>query len=387
MISRREFLKFTIIFPYFFLHGFKKEKIENLNFLKISGSHREIGYKIGKYFKKNISFVLDKRKGWVKKLKELIKSKEGNHFKEIFLKEIKNSFPFYIDEIEGLSEGSGVDLETIWALNLQCELEYIKEKEGCSTIYLKNEKENFLLHNEDGNKANYGKMFIVYVKPPSGVDFISIVYPGLLPGNAPGINKNGIFQTTNYIGSTKVFEGIPRYVLSRAILEAKDLNEAIKISTFEKRAYPCHHNIGSIDEEKFYSIETTPLSFDIFKPEGLYYHTNHLILEKTKDYPFEEKIYREKSSISRYGVIKEGVENLREKLDFNFLFELLSSHKGKPFSPCRHPKGDIEGQTLCTAFYDLKNKKVIFYNGNPCLNKKIKRFKNKIPFDKSTIFF
>lgn len=365
--SRREFLKFSLIFPFSLLYKIKKDKIKYFDFAEISGSHKEIGYKIGKYFKKNIDFVLNQRKEWVVKLKDIISSNEGKYFKEVFIKEINNSFPFYIQEIEGLANGSGYDLDTIWAINLQCELEYIKEKDGCSSIYFKDKNENYFLHNEDGHKANYGKMFIVLIKPPSKVNFISIVYPGLLPGNAPGINKEGIFQTTNYIGSIKVFEGVPRYVLSRAILEAKNLKEAKNIALYIPKAYPCHHNIGSFEDDKYISIEATPLSFDIIEPEGLYFHTNHLIFDKTKDYPFEEKIYREKSSVSRYEVIKKEVENLKEP-KFADLFNILSSHKRKPYSPCRHPEGDVEGQTLCTAHYDLKKKEVNFYEGNPCIS-------------------
>lgn len=363
MINRRDFIKFVILFPNIFSNSSKKNYFK---FAEISGNYREIGFKIGRNFKKNINSVLEKRKSWILKLKEKLSSKEGRYFKEIFLKEIKNAFPFYIDEIEGLSDGSGIDEETIWALNLQCELEYINEKDGCSSIYFKDKEENYFLHNEDGNKANYNEMFLIYVKPPSGISFLSIVYPGLLPGNAPGINKIGIFQTTNYIGSTKVFEGVPRYVLSRAILEAKDLKEAKNIALYKPKAFPCHHNIGSFSEEKYISIETTPICFDIYEPDKLYIHTNHLILNNVKDYLYEEKIYREKSSISRYEVISEGIENLKGKVKFEDLFALLSSHKRKPFSPCRHPEGEVEGQTLCTAYYDLKKKMIIFYNGNPC---------------------
>lgn len=372
MITRREFLKISFLFP-FILNKLKFEKVKYFEFAEVKGSYKKIGYLIGRYFKKNILFVLKERKDWAYKLKEKLLSKEGKYYKDIFIKEIKKSFPFYLKELEGLSDGSGIDMDLIWALNLQCELEYIGEKEGCSTIYFKNDKENYLLHNEDGNKANYGKMFIVYVKPPSKVDFISIVYPGLLPGNAPGFNLKGICQTTNYIGSTKVYEGIPRYVLSRAILEAKDLKEAIDIVKYLPKAYPCHHNLISFEEEKYLSVEATPENFDIFEPENLYIHTNHLILEKTKNYAFEEKVYREKSSISRYEVIKEGLEKLEKEPKFEDLFNLLSSHKRNPFSPCRHPEGEVEGQTLCTAHFDIKNKKILFYEGNPCKSFKEKR--------------
>lgn len=50
MISRRDFLKFLILFPNFFSNSKKKEK--DFKFLEISGSYREIGFKIGKFFKK-----------------------------------------------------------------------------------------------------------------------------------------------------------------------------------------------------------------------------------------------------------------------------------------------------------------------------------------------
>ncbi len=367
-LNRRDFLKFIFLFPYCFSKIFHKGKIRYFDFAEIEGSYREIGYKIGRYFKRNIYYVLDQRKEWILNLKEKLLTKEGQYFKGIFLREIKNFSPQFIEEVKGMALGLSIEEDIIWALHFQCELEYIKENEGCSTIYFKNEREEFLLHNEDGNKANYGKLFLIYVKPPSGVDFYSLTYPGLIPGNAPGFNLKGIFQTTNYIGSTKVYEGIPRYFLSRAILEAKDLREAEKIAIFIPKAYPCHHNLGSFEENKYISIEATPDGFEVIRPEGLYFHTNHLILKETKNYPYEEKIYREKSSISRYETIKEELENLKENLDFKSSFQILSSHKREPFSPCRHPKGEVEGQTLCTANYDFVNKKVEFYRGNPCIS-------------------
>ena len=96
----------------------------------------------------------------------------------------------------------------------------------------------WLFQNEDGHAAYGDLMFVVKVSPPSGVRFISLVYPGIITGNGPSLNSRGVIQTTNYISSTKSEIGIPRYVIGRAILEANDAKEAVEIATMQPRAYP-----------------------------------------------------------------------------------------------------------------------------------------------------
>ena len=92
-----------------------------------------------------------------------------------------------------------------------------------------------LAHNEDGDDRNEGRMFVAKVTPPSGVRFISFVYPGLLPGNGPGFNDRGICQTTNYIEPKEVARGVPRYFVGRSVLEAKSLDEAVSLATCRER--------------------------------------------------------------------------------------------------------------------------------------------------------
>ena len=119
----------------------------------------------------------------------------------------------------------------------------------------------WLFHNEDGNRAYSDIMFVLKATPPSGVTYLSMVYPGIITGNGPSMNSRGIIQSTNYIGSTKSEAGIPRYILGRAVLEAQDLQEAQEIITMEPRAYPYHHNIGSFHDQRYFSLETTPESW------------------------------------------------------------------------------------------------------------------------------
>jgi predicted choloylglycine hydrolase len=194
-----------------------------------------------------------------------------------------------------------------------------------------------------------------------------MVYPGIITGNGPSLNSRGIVQTTNYIGSTKSEIGLPRYVIGRAILEAKDLEEAIQIATFEPRAYAYHHHLAGFEEKRYASVETVPGESEVKHPDGIYCHTNHLLFEKTKEYPFQDQAYKNSSSLSRYMVINEKISQLEtNNLQAKSMLSILSSHERKPYSPCRHPHEDIHGQTLGTAFVDINEGRFYLYRGNPC---------------------
>lgn len=101
---------------------------------------------------------------------------------------------------------------------------------------------------------------------------------------------------------------------------------------------------------------------------GIYLHTNHLLFEKTKDYSHEDQEYKNSSSLSRYAVISEKINQLVDGPDVKpeIFLSMLSSHENKPYSPCRHPEDDVHGQTLGTAFFDINRGRFYLYKGNPC---------------------
>jgi hypothetical protein len=208
-------------------------------------------------------------------------------------------------------------------------------------------------------------MFLVLVTPPGGIRFLSLAYPGILPGLGPSLNSRGVVQTTNYIAPVRIAEGVPRFFIGRAILEAPDLERAVELATLKERAHPWHHNLASLSERRLVSLETHPAPrFDLKEVEGVYIHTNHLVHPEMADLP-EDKEYGAASSMTRYRVITEAVrrkspENAKEAVG------ILSSHEGSPFSPCRHPVGEIHGATLATAVFQAPKIAMTLYYGNPC---------------------
>ena len=134
------------------------------------------------------------------------------------------------------------------------------------------------------------------------------------------------------------------------------------------RAVSWHHNIGSTKTKEYCSVETLPDGkFEVFRPTGLYCHTNHLIHEKTKGYEYQDIDFSNSCSTSRLEVLTGEIKNTTEPItNPNKILKWMSSHQKSPWSPCRHPDDKETIQTVATAFFDFKTEVFRIYKGNPC---------------------
>jgi predicted choloylglycine hydrolase len=341
-------------------------------FVDVSGSHHEIGRQIGSAMRDSIRGHLRYSDDYSNSVTYL--EREGGDILRRMLSHTKAFFPHLVEELEGIAESLDIPFMKLFAFNCRSEIRMLQDPPGCSTIALKDENHTILIHNEDGNDLNVGRMFVARVTPPSGVTFLAFVYPGLLAGNGPGFNNRGIVQTTNYIQPRKVSGGVPRYFICRAILEAKSLTEAVELATMKPRAFPFHHNLLSLEEGRILSVETAAwpdYRYDLMEIEGLYIHTNHFLHrtmveereegERPYDVPYI-------SSTTRMEVLSSAVARDGEPTDIDGILKLLSLHEGSPYSPCRHPEGDVHGITLGTAVFQAPDKSMTLYHGNPCMN-------------------
>lgn len=339
-------------------------------FLEISGTHYQIGYAVGSRFRREIRLLLKRRRTWFSELKQLAQ----RHNRRLFLSlkaKAEAHFPDLMDELTGMSEGSGIPLDDLFLINIKAEISAAyrstKDPPGCSTIALIRGKNKWLFHNEDGHGAYRDLMFVVKATPPSGVSFLALCYPGHLMGNGPSMNSHGVFQTTNFIDGLQARTGIPRYFLGRAVLEATSLDDALKTITRPDRAYTYHHNLASFQENAILSVEVTPDHYQTAAPGPWYVHTNHFILETTRSFP-QNPDYVDSSSQSRYGVITRAMADLPDpgQIRNRDILKILSSHEKSPYSPCRHPGGSVRGTTLATAVIDVTGGTLTLYKGNPC---------------------
>jgi len=341
-------------------------------YLEVSGSPYEVGLAIGRRFGEQVREGIRRRRDWFGGLRRFMAEDPASRY-EPFLAAGRARFPDVVEELRGWADGAGLPFEDLMALNLKAELSALRagaaaEAPGCSTLDFSHGGRHWIAHNEDGHGDYHDLMFLVRVAQPGKPEFVCLNYPGILSGNGPAINAAGIAMTTNFIGGLNVRPGVPRYFLSRAALGARDLDEAVAIVTHPERAFAFHYNLGSRDEGRILSVETSVEHFSAQDVDGLYVHTNHLLhpglLETVQDAE-----YVATSSMSRYRVLTREADRLAGRLDEvdqETLVEMLSSHESAPYSPCRHPAGEVRGATLGCAVIDVDAGDVRLYRSNPC---------------------
>jgi predicted choloylglycine hydrolase len=344
--------------------------VEGYPIVEVEGSHREIGRQIASVMRERIASHLEFSPQYRDSVEYL--DGEGRETVEKMQEHAQASFPHLIEEVEGMAEALDIPFERLFAFQCRAEIRMLKDPPGCSTIALRDGDDMILVHNEDGNDLNVGRMFLVKVTPPSGVTFLSFVYPGLLPGNGPSVNDAGLVQTTNYIQPRRVADGIPRYFIGRAILEAKSLDEAVSLATMTPRAFSYHHNLVHLPERRILSVEVAAYpehKHSVEEVDGLYVHTNHFLhpgmtgKEKTGPQPYDVPY---ESSTTRMAVLSRAIEKKGPPANVEEIMKLLTLHKGQPYSPCRHPEGDVHGATLGTAVFRAPAKTMTLFHGNPC---------------------
>lgn len=112
--------------------------------LRVSGSNYDIGFQIGSKFKDKIKNALSQSN----KLKFLRKANESDPKKFNQLKIIgQKHFPQYMEEIQGIAEGSDLEYRDIALMNFKYEY-----PEGCTTVIFKTKDRIIFGHNEDGAK-------------------------------------------------------------------------------------------------------------------------------------------------------------------------------------------------------------------------------------------
>ncbi len=342
--------------------------------LKVSGSHYEIGKAVGETFQFEITEAFDRSVEMYLYIESFI-AQDTNKYYYSFLDKVQSTYPQYIEELQGMAEGSGLPFKKFMIYSTFSEYaallqnSQVKNLTGCSSVSYFQNGQFFLAHNEDGSPIFNDIMFIVKAHPVGKPSFISFCYPGMVLGVAPSMNDQGIFYSGNYISGKQIhIGGIPNSFIQRSLMEASNLNEAITKATIEDRAYCYHVNIASFNDQKIVGIEVAPSKFYIQEVDGWYVHTNHFFQPGMDSLSNDDP-----NSLSRYNVLTSQVNEYVGKsapADGNVLTEFLSSHENSPDSPCAHGVSNgITGQTLGSTLFDVNAETWRTSYNNPCEKK------------------
>jgi hypothetical protein len=189
----------------------------------------------------------------------------------------RSAFPQYVDELAGIAEGCELPFSYVFLWNCRGDLSpFISD--GCTTVCAPSSQGILLGHNEDGDPKLRSHCFISKREPESNdLGFTSFTYPASINGHTFSVNSAGIVQLVDNIRSLEYGDGVPRQLLSRAILDCRNLDEVISTLKGCHRAGSFHHMLAQAGTKDVISVEYIPDDVSIVRLQASYGHANHFI--------------------------------------------------------------------------------------------------------------
>lgn len=277
-----------------------------------------------------------------------------------------------MEELRGIAEGGNVSFDDIVALNaMEGVTMDALHLTRCTSMAVNNERtaDGHVLaaHNEDWIPEDENDVLVISAKPDKEPPFLAMTYGGLLPN--VGFNAYGIAQLIDsvYPGDSRI--GIPRLIVSRAVLASRRISGAIGRTLVPHRAAGYNHLLIH-ESGEIYSIEVSALKFEIlYANDGYLVHTNHYIDPQMRQ--VEKDPEELLSSRVRYFRASRLIRQ-NEKHSIKSLQAIQKDHVNMPNSICNH---NIEGldpldreKTINALVIDLTSREMHIAWGNPCQN-------------------
>lgn len=320
-----------------------------------------------------------------------ISSQELQDLLTPYLVAAETSFPESMAVLKGMSIGATVPILELFSINAFEELEpllevpegelaFLQRKEGyrrpeatgdepptrppvverCSSVSVRTPDGTFLAHNEHWLAGDAGNVAVVVDVPDSGrVAVASPTVVACLP--AVGLNAHGGAQGIGSLTASDDGVGVPRVLVSRSSLEARDRADAVARAAMGGRAGGYGHVFGFAGGDAF-TVETSGRRHALLDAPGP--HTNHYIA------PELAAIAPEASEGSRARLAR-----LRELLagsppaSAEDLMAIMRDHRSAPQAICLHPDPE-EGEEASTVMFSmiahLEERRLWVAAGNPC---------------------
>ena len=345
-----------------------------------SGTPYEIGFTHGKEAKKQVSVSIETYKAMFWDYSQISWDAACNYART-FIPTIDEYDPDYMQEIQGIADGSGYKLEEILALNVRSEIvlqgsqvEPVIDGGCTSFVFTSDMTENgstILGQNWDWKMTEQAGCIILDIKQQNKPDIVMVTEAGII--GKIGYNSAGIGVALNALASDKKVEGkvLPLHIAMRGMLDSWNLSDMIRATTSINLSCCAHYMIGSSKGEGM-SLEVGPADFDaLYAEDGYLCHTNHFITPRLM-YVKDTTRIALPDSFERLGCIRKMIKRLDHKVTVIDIKAMMADHTSYPDSICRHedvrePVGKRLG-TIFSIIMDLQRGEMYFAPGNPCCN-------------------
>ena len=342
--------------------------------VEVHGTHREMGCQIGEAQREQVQHSIENAHLLIEQSYSTLELTWGGATIQSrkYLPFAEERYPQYVDEMRGMADGANVTFDDIMTLNAMEALTMDALHLTRCTSFAVNEERTadghvLLGHNEDWIPEDENDVYVISAKPRDEPPFLAMTYGGLLAN--VGFNAYGIAQLIDSVYPNDSRIGIPRLVVSRAILASRRLSGAIGRSLISHRAAGYNHLLVH-DSGEIYSVEVSSRKFDILHgTDGYMVHTNHYLSQIMKEIENEpEELISSRVRYFRANRL------LRQNSSHNIksLQAIQKDHVNLPNSICNH---NIEGidpldreNTISAMVIDLTSREMHIAWGNPCQN-------------------
>jgi isopenicillin-N N-acyltransferase like protein len=342
--------------------------------VKVSGTHREIGRQLGEAMREQVRKSVESARTLIGQTYDNLNlTWDGAQIQaRKYMPFAQERYQKYVDELLGISEGSGVAFDELAVVNaLEAVTMDALHLTKCTSMAVNDERTAdghvLVAHNEDWLPEDEGGVYVVHASPDDEPPFLAMTYGGLLPNI--GFNASGIAQCCDSVYPNDSRIGIPRLVVSRAVLGSRTLAEAMRYVLVPQRAAGYNHLLVH-ESGELYSVEVSARKFGIlYGEEGLIAHTNHYLdpkMQAIEDEPDELigtrlRYFRAKRMLSQ-----------TQAHSIKSLQAIQRDHVNFPNSICNHSVEDIDPldreKTINALIIDLTARAMHFSWGNPCVN-------------------
>ncbi len=343
--------------------------------LKVKGTHREIGRQIGEAFREGVRSSLETAHNLIDSAYTTLElTWDGAKIQaRKYMPFAQEIYPMYVEEMQGIAEGAAVDFDDVSVLNaMEAVTIDALHLTKCTSMAVNSEMTAdghvLVAHNEDWLPEDEPNVYLLHVEPNDEPPFLAMTYGGLIPNI--GFNAYGVAQCCDSVYPNDSRIGVPRLVVSRAVLACKTPGEAIRKSLIPRRAAGYNHLIAH-ESGELYNVEVSARQFDVlYGHDNFLAHTNHFLspnMQSAENEP-DELVATRVRYFRALRLLKMSARHTVRSLQ-----DIQRDHVNHPSSICNHV--DLESdpfdreKTINAMIFDLTARVLHISWGNPCANR------------------
>jgi isopenicillin-N N-acyltransferase like protein len=295
-----------------------------------------------------------------------------------FISMAKRWTPAAVEEVLGISEGSGSSMDALFAWQLVQEMAWFPKMIGaplpttpaCTSLgSCPADGPTVVAQTVDGTGWGKDRGIVMHVDDPdTGIRAHILSWPGLV--GVYGLNDCGIGVCCNsmYFDVSNSTSGLTALFTVRGILSQRTFEDADRFIRAVPHASGTNFMVGGPGHTVSYEVSSKEVASYVPASKAcITYHTNHALAIGDRVKP--ETAGWDTNSIARFASARRRMEKAPQTMTWQDAREIISSHDDEENPICRHYQSDEAGMTLWGIVIECSPDPVLHVStGPPCSN-------------------